>query len=102
MMYPTARYNIELIMTVISTKKETIKRPQKFKGVVVKISGKDTIVVSVSRYVKHPKYKKYQTRIKKYLVHAPENTVQVGDSVIIVASRPISKMKHFMLHTTAI
>lgn len=86
-------------MTTIPTKKDVIKKPQTFKGVVVKISGKDTIVVSISRYVKHPKYKKYLTRIKKYLVHAPEGTSQVGDAVTIVASRPISKMKRFILLT---
>ncbi len=81
---------------------DTVKKPQTFKGVVVKISGKDTAVVSVSRYVKHPKYKKYQTRISKYLVHDPENTAQVGDRVTIVASRPISKMKHFTLLTKTV
>ncbi len=89
-------------MTTISTKKDITKKPQTFKGVVVKISGKDTIAVSVSRYVKHPKYKKYQTRVSKYLVHAPDNTVEVGDTVTIVASRPISKMKRFALLTTTI
>jgi len=84
-------------MTTTSVTTNIIKKPQTFKGVVVKTSGKDTVVVSVSRYVKHPKYKKYQTRISKYLVHDPENTAQVGDKVTIVASRPISKMKHFVL-----
>ncbi len=77
-------------------------KPQTFRGIVVKTSVKDTIVVVVSRYVKHPKYKKYRTRIKKYLVHDPGNTVQVGETVTIVASRPISKMKSFMLVTSKV
>jgi small subunit ribosomal protein S17 len=47
--------------------------------------------------VKHPKYKKYQTRTKKYLAHDPGNTVEVGDKVTIVACRPISKLKRFMI-----
>ena len=60
---------------------------------------KDTATVAVSRYVKHPKYKKYQTRTKKYLAHDPGNTVQVGDRVTIVACRPISKLKRFKIAT---
>lgn len=72
-------------------------KPQTFTGVVVKTAMKDTATVAVSRYVKHPKYKKYQTRTKKYLVHDEGNTAQVGDKVTIVASRPISKLKRFTL-----
>ncbi len=75
----------------------TISKPQSFKGVVVKTAMKDTATAAVSRYVKHPKYKKYQTRTKKYLAHDPGNTVQVGDKVTIVACRPISKLKRFMI-----
>lgn len=72
-------------------------KPQTFRGVVVKTAMKDTATVLVSRYVKHPKYKKYQTKTKKYLVHDPGNTAQVGDKVSIVACRPISKTKRFKL-----
>jgi small subunit ribosomal protein S17 len=72
-------------------------RPQTFSGTVVKTAMKDTATVAVSRYVKHPKYKKYQVRTKKYLVHDAGNTVAVGDKVQIVACRPISKMKRFKI-----
>ncbi len=75
----------------------TEKRPQSFKGVVVKSAMKDTATVEVSRYVKHAKYKKYQVRTKKYLVHDPGNTAEVGAKVTIVACRPISKRKSFKL-----
>ena len=75
----------------------TETKPQTFTGKIVKIASKDTVVVSISRYVKHPKYKKYQVRTKKHIVHAPDNTSQVGDTVTIKACRPISKMKHFVL-----
>lgn len=78
---------------------ETTTRPQTFQGVVVKTAMKDTATVAVNRYVKHPKYKKYQTRTKKYLVHDPGNTAQVGDKVTIIACRPISKLKRFKLAT---
>lgn len=74
---------------------QKILRPQSFTGVVVKTAMKDTATIKVDRYVKNTKYKKYFVRSKKYLVHDPGNTAQVGDTVTIVATRPISKMKHF-------
>ena len=72
-------------------------RPQSFVGVVVKTAMKDTATVRVDRYVKNGKYKKYFVRSKKYLAHDPGNTVKVGDTVTIVATRPISKTKHFAI-----
>ncbi len=66
-------------------------------GIVVKTAMKDTVTVSVDRYIKHPKYKKYQRHSKKYLVHNPGNTAQVGDKVTIRETRPLSKRKHFVL-----
>ena len=72
-------------------------RPQSFVGVVVKTAMKDTATVKVDRYVKNVKYKKYFVRSKKFLVHDPGNTAQVGDTVTIVATRPISKLKRFRL-----
>ncbi len=75
----------------------TTTKPKRIRGVVVKTAMKDTATVAVSRYVKHPKYKKYQTRTKKYLVHDPGNTAEVGQKVTIVACRPISKLKRFKI-----
>lgn len=73
---------------------------QTFVGVVVKTAMKDTATVKVDRYVKNAKYKKYFVRSKKYLIHDPGNTVKVGDTVTIVASRPISKLKSFVIDPT--
>lgn len=67
------------------------------RGVVAKAAMKDTITVLVTRYVKHPKYKKYMKIAKKYLVHDAGNTAHIGDRVVIRESRPISKNKHFVL-----
>ena len=64
-------------------------------GVVVSNKMKDTVSVAVSAYVKHPKYKKYSMRTKKYLAHDPGNTAQIGDKVTIRSTRPLSKHKHF-------
>ncbi len=68
-----------------------------FEGVVVKTAMKDTATVEVERYVKHPKYKKYLRRSKKFLAHDPGNTAQVGDKVVIRETRPISKRKRFII-----
>lgn len=69
-------------------------------GTVVKAAMKDTVTVSVERYVKHPKYKKFIRSSKKYLVHNPGNTASVGDRVKIRESKPISKNKHFVIAET--
>lgn len=68
-----------------------------FEGVVVKTAMKDTATVSVDRYVKHPKYKKFMRLSKKFLVHDAGNTAAVGDKVTIRETRPISKRKHFII-----
>lgn len=66
-------------------------------GVVVSVKMKDTIVVAVSRFVKHPKYHKFVKRVKRYHVHDVGNTKNEGDTVDITECRPISKTKHFTL-----
>ena len=69
------------------------------RGTVVAAKMTDTITVAVERYVKHPKYKKYMRRTKKFLVHDAGNTSQVGDVVDIKETRPRSKRKSFELLT---
>lgn len=69
------------------------------RGTVVATKMQDTCTVAVERYVKHPKYKKYLRRTKKYLVHDAGNTAKVGDKVEIKEVRPISKRKTFTLVT---
>jgi len=75
----------------------TTTQPQTFVGTVVKHAMQDTATVRVDRYVKHPKYKKYTVRSKKFLAHDPGNAAQVGDTVTIVSTRPISKLKRFVI-----
>lgn len=72
------------------------------KGVVVSDKMDKTIVVSVSNFVKHPKYGKYYQINKKYKVHDEDNKYKIGDKVEIVETRPISKDKKFkVVHATA-
>ena len=62
-------------------------------GVVVSANANKTIVVNVTRRIKHKLYKKIIRQTKKY--HAPDenNKSNVGDVVSIVESKPISKLK---------
>ncbi len=68
-----------------------------FEGTVVKSAMKDTVTVLVERYEKHPKYKKYMRLSKKFLVHNPGNTLEIGTKVTIKETRPISKRKRFIV-----
>lgn len=64
-------------------------------GVVVSDKMKDTVVVKVERYTKHPKYRKYLRTSKRYQAHDPGNAHKVGEKVQIEETRPISRNKHF-------
>lgn len=67
------------------------------KGKVVSTSMKDTVVVSVTRYTKHPKYQKFMKSNKRYKAHDVGNTCKIDDVVSIRETRPISKDKHFVV-----
>lgn len=62
-------------------------------GVVVSDKTDKTVTVQVERRFKHPLYKKFIKRSKKYLAHDPENACKVGDTVQIRECRPLSKRK---------
>ncbi|MBP6883652.1 MAG: 30S ribosomal protein S17 [Candidatus Pacebacteria bacterium] len=64
-------------------------------GVVISDKMDKTVVVSVSRFIKHPKYGKFYKINKKYKAHDEENKYKTGDKVEIVETRPISKLKKF-------
>lgn len=82
-------------------KKEAVKTEQttsngkQFQGVVVSDKMKDTVVVRVERYFKHPIYKKFISRSKKFMAHDAGNTKKIGDTVTIQETAPISKNKRF-------
>ncbi len=66
-------------------------------GVIVSDKMDKTVVVEVTRYVKHPKYQKYLKRPKRYKAHDPKNLMKgkIGERVTIVECRPVSKNKRF-------
>ncbi|MFM7199688.1 MAG: 30S ribosomal protein S17 [Myxococcota bacterium] len=68
-----------------------------FVGMVVSTKMQKTVVVEVHRKVRHPKYQKYVSSRKKYLVHDENNECKVGDEVEIIETRPLSKLKRWRL-----
>ena len=62
-------------------------------GIICKATNKKTVIVEVERTFKHPIYKKYIKRSKKYHAHDETDALRVGDNVMIEETRPISKLK---------
>ena len=70
-------------------------------GTVVSSNSNKTIVVKVTRRVKHKLYKKIISLSKKYHAHDENNTYKVGDNVRIIESKPISKLKSWIAMSEA-
>ena len=62
-------------------------------GTVVSSNSNKTIVVKVTRRVKHKLYKKIISQSKNYHAHDEDNIFKTGDYVKIIESKPISKLK---------
>jgi small subunit ribosomal protein S17 len=65
------------------------------KGTVASTKMKDTIVVVVTRYFKHPRYGKFLSTRKRFKAHDEGNKCVEGETVLIRECRPISKDKRF-------
>jgi small subunit ribosomal protein S17 len=70
---------------------------REIQGVVVKKAGDKTATIVVERRVLHPRYHKTVKRFKKYLVHDENNSLNVGDEIVAIECRPMSKTKSFRL-----
>jgi len=66
-------------------------------GIVSSISMNKSIVVSVERRVQHPIYEKFVKKTSKFMVHDEKNVCNIGDTVTIMETRPISKRKCWRL-----
>ncbi len=62
-------------------------------GVVVSNKMEKSVVVSEVKKVKHPMYGKFVLKTKKYVVHDDKNDCNIGDTVKIMETRPLSKSK---------
>jgi small subunit ribosomal protein S17 len=66
-------------------------------GVVVSSSMEKSIVIAVKTKVKHPIYGKFVNKTSKFMAHDEKNTCNVGDTVKISETRPLSKSKRWRL-----
>ena len=66
-------------------------------GIVVSTAGDKTCVVKIEERKKHPLYGKMITQSKKFHAHDENNDAGVGDTVAIMETRPLSKLKRWRL-----
>lgn len=76
---------------------ETRNRRKVRTGVVVSAANDKTIVVKITERKRHPKYGKTTISTTKFHAHDEENAAGVGDTVRIMETRPLSKMKRWRL-----
>ncbi|NOZ01677.1 MAG: 30S ribosomal protein S17 [Deltaproteobacteria bacterium] len=69
-------------------------------GKVSSVAGTQSVVVAVSKKVKHRLYRKYVNRQTKYMAHDAAQTCEVGDTVQIEACRPLSARKRWRVIKT--
>jgi small subunit ribosomal protein S17 len=70
---------------------------QELTGVVTSTKMEKTIVVKVTRTVQHPLYQRVVRHAKKYYAHDETGQAKLGDTVRIVSTRPLSKLKRWRL-----
>ncbi len=66
-------------------------------GIVTSNKMEKSITISVERRLKHPVYGKFVKKTKKYLAHDEDNQCNIGDTVRIMETRPLSKRKRWRL-----
>ncbi len=66
-------------------------------GRVVSNKMNKSITVAVERKVKHPMYGKFMTKTTKFMAHDQNNDCHIGDTVKIMETRPLSKLKRWRL-----
>ncbi len=76
-----------------------MSRPQRKvkQGVVISDAMDKSVVVRVTRLVKHPVYGKYIRRSTKLMAHDEENQARIGDQVELTQTRPLSKRKRWSI-----
>ena len=67
------------------------------KGIVTSNKMDKTVVVSVVTYTNHPKYKKRFKVTNKFYAHDEDNTYNEWDAVVIKETRPLSKLKRWVV-----
>lgn len=87
-----------------TNKPETARKNSSHKGLRKTRVGKvlsnkmdKTIIVSEEKKIKHPLYKKFYKKTTKFAAHDPKNSCDIGDTVKIMETRPLSKTKRWRL-----
>ncbi|MFH0750073.1 MAG: 30S ribosomal protein S17 [Candidatus Gottesmanbacteria bacterium] len=80
-----------------TTAKQTVSKGKEFTGKIVSKKMNKTVVVEITHMQRHPLYRKATRITKRFLVHAEQDTYAIGDTVTIIETRPISRLKHFMV-----
>ena len=76
---------------------ENKKFKRRLDGVVTSNKLDKTVTVIVTRRIKDPKYSKFVHKSKSYHAHDESNVAKMGDKVMIIESRPYSKLKKWEL-----
>jgi small subunit ribosomal protein S17 len=66
-------------------------------GIVISNKMDKSITIQVNRKVKHPVYGKFQRKSTKFMAHDEKNECGIGDTVRIMETRPLSKLKRWRL-----
>jgi small subunit ribosomal protein S17 len=74
---------------------QTQRRKKTLMGIVISDKMNKTVTVLVERLTQHSTYKKFIRKRKKFKAHDEQNACRIGDKVLIVESRPLSKDKHW-------
>jgi small subunit ribosomal protein S17 len=84
-----------MLVNILRMEKRNLRKERI--GVVTSDKMDKSIVVSVERKVKHPKYGKFVKKTKKFVAHDETNECNIGDTVKIMETRPLSRTKNWRL-----
>ncbi len=73
-----------------------IANRKKIVGIVVRDKMDKSVVIEVEKFSKHPRYHKYLRTKKRYKAHDEGNLCKIGDRVLVVETRPLSKDKNWL------
>ena len=71
------------------------ERPRALVGTVVKPSRQKTVMIAITRLVRHPRYEKVMRQVTRLWAHDEQSLCRQGDLVEVQPSRPISRMKRW-------
>ncbi len=86
-------------MATAAKEKTVVKPKREEQGIVISNKMQKTIVVKLDRRIRHAKYGKFLTKTKKVKAHDETNQANIGDMVLLVATKPLSKDKRYALKT---